>query len=62
MKRPTNLGYIQYRCQECCRQFNERTGTELNYIEYPTEVVMMTLHYYYRFKVSLEDVVELMAM
>lgn len=23
---------------------------------------MMTLHYYYRFKVSLEDVVELMAM
>ena len=62
MKRPTNLGYTQYQCQECCRQFNERTGTELNYIEYPTEVVMMTLHYYYRFKVSLEDVVELMAM
>ena len=26
------------------------------------EVIMLALHYYYRFKVSLDDVVELMAM
>ena len=29
---------------------------------YPTAVAMMVLHYYYRFKVSLHDVVELMLM
>src|SRR6056297_1709308 len=58
----TKLGYKQYRCQCCAKQFNERTGTKLNNIEYPTEVVMMAIHYYYQFKVSLDDVVELMAM
>lgn len=62
MKATTTLGYTQYRCRPCTKQFNERTGTKLNNIEYPTEVVMMAIHYYYRFKVSLDDVVELMAM
>lgn len=58
----TGLGYQQYRCRECNKQFNERTGTKLNFIEYPSEVVMIAVHYYYRFKVSLADVVELMMM
>ena len=62
MNATTVLGYKQYRCQSCAKQYNERTGTKLNNIEYPTEVVMMAIHYYYRFKVSLDDVVELMAM
>ena len=58
----TVLGYQQYRCRNCGIQFNERTGTALNFICYPTEVVMMAVHYYYRFKVNLDDVVELMLM
>ncbi len=58
----TTLGYKQFRCRGCGKQFNDRTGTEFNFIEYPTEVVMIALHYYFRFKVSLNDVVELMAM
>ena len=58
----TALGYAQYRCCTCHRQYNERTGTKLNFIEYPTEVVMIVVHYYFRFKVSLDNVVELMAM
>ncbi|PHQ82241.1 MAG: IS6 family transposase [Coxiella sp. (in: Bacteria)] len=58
----TTLGYLQFRCRQCGKQFNERTGTQFNFIEYPTEVVMIALHYYVRFKVSLDDVVELMAM
>jgi len=62
LKRKTALGYLQYRCGECSKQFNERTETKLNFIEYPTEVVMMSVHYYYRFKVSLDDVVELMEL
>jgi len=62
LNQKTTLGYDQYRCFGCNKQFNERTGTQLNFVEYPTEVVMMAVHYYYRFKVSLDDVVELMVM
>jgi len=62
MSQKTQLGYKQYYCRTCSKQYNERSGTTLNFIEYPTEVVMMAVHYYYRFKVSLDDVVELMLM
>ena len=62
MKQTTALGYEQYICKSCHVQFNERTNTPLNFIEYRTEVVMLALHYYFRCKVSLDDVVELMAM
>ena len=58
----TGLGYQKYRCRDCHRQYNERTGTPFNFIEYPNEVVMLAVFYYYRFKVSLDDVVELMQM
>lgn len=58
----TNLGYHQFCCHVCSKQYNERTGTQLNFIEYPTEVVMLVVYHYYRFKVSLDDVVELMAL
>ncbi len=57
----TQLGYLRYQCRDCGRQFNERTGTPLNFIEYPTEVVMLVVYHYIRFKLSLDDVVELMA-
>ncbi len=60
--RKTLLSYKQYYCRGCGKQYNERTDSKLNFIEYPTEVVMIAVHYYYRFKVSLEDGVELMAM
>ena len=61
-KQKTALGYLQFRCRDCTKQFNERTGTALNYIQYRTEVVMLAIHYYYRFRNSLDDVVTLMAM
>jgi len=62
LSRKTGLGSQQYRCRDCDKQFNDRTGTKLNFLEYPTEVVMIAVHYYYRFKVSFDDVVELMMM
>lgn len=61
-KHKTQLGYKQYRCRHCLKQFNQRTGTPFNFIEYPTEIVMLGVHYYYRFRTSLPDVVELMAL
>ena len=62
MPKKTLLGYEHYRCSNCGRQCNERAGTKLNFIEYPTEGVMIAVNYYYRFKVSIDDVVQLMAM
>ena len=61
-KEKTALGYEQYRCGDCSKQYNERTGTSFNYIQYRTEVVMLAMHYYFRFRNSLDNVVELMAM
>ena len=61
-KTKTVLGYTKYRCRDCEKQSNERTNSPLNFVQYPTEVVMLTVHYYYRFRNSLDDVVELMQM
>jgi transposase-like protein len=62
LKATTQLGYKQYKCNGCSRQFNERTGTDFNYIEWPNEVVMLALYHYYRFKLSLDDVVDLLSL
>jgi putative transposase len=62
LDKKTHLGYQLYHCSSCCKQYNERTGSKLNFIEYMTEIVMLAVYYYYRFKVSLDDVVELMAL
>ena len=61
LNQTTLLNYQQFYFHSCRKQYNERTGTKLNFIEYSTEVVMITVPYYYRFKVSLDDV-ELMAL
>jgi len=61
-KNKNDLGYCQYRCRTCNKQYNERTHTLFNFIQYCTEIVMLTVHYCYRFRTSLDDVVELMKM
>jgi putative transposase len=35
----TELGYSRFRCQRCSREFNERTGTPFNRLQYPSDVV-----------------------
>jgi len=62
LRQKTGLGYKQYRCHDCGKQFNERTGTPYNFLEYPTDVVMLAVFYYYHFKSSLIDVTEHMAL
>ena len=36
----TQLGYRTFQCAACRRQFNERTGTPYNYLEFPTDIVL----------------------
>ena len=55
----TSLGYRTYRCQQCQRTFNERTGTPFNYLEYPTDIVLLVVFYRLRYKLSLRDLAEM---
>jgi len=61
LKEHTSLGYRQWRCYDCKKQFNERTATPFNRISYRTEIVVLVVYHRLRFKLSLDDVVELMA-
>ncbi len=55
----TALGYRTYRCQICQRTFSERTGTPFNYLEYPTDLVLLVALWRLRYKLSLRDLAEL---
>lgn len=55
----TELGYRQFYCRLCCRKYNERTGTAFNFLEYPTDLVMLVVLWRLRYTLSLRDVAEL---
>jgi putative transposase len=39
----TSLGYRTLRCSACRRTFNERTNTPFNFLEYPTDIVLLVV-------------------
>jgi putative transposase len=45
MERPdrTALGYRRFRCRDCGKQFNERSGTLLTRARYPSSVVALVV-------------------
>lgn len=55
----TVLGYRVFRCSACKRCFNERTNTPFNYVEYPTDSVLLVVLWRLRYKLSLRDVTEM---
>jgi putative transposase len=55
----TAVGYRRFRCRDCKRVFNERTGTLFNSLEYPTDVVCLVVFWRYRYKLSLRDLAEM---
>jgi hypothetical protein len=57
--RPTSLGYRAFRCSTCKRIFNERTGTLFNYLEYPTDIILLVVLWRLRYKLSLRDLAEM---
>lgn len=58
LKRTTELGYLVFRCRECNRTFNERSGTTFNFLEVPTDIVFQVLLCRLRYKMSFRDVAE----
>ena len=57
--RHTSLGYRMFHCSACKRTFNERTGTSFNYLEYPTDIVLLVVLWRLRYKLSLRDLAEM---
>ena len=55
----TKLGYMTFFCPHCRRTFNERTGTPFNYLEFPTDIVLLAVLWRLRYKLSLRDVAEM---
>ena len=35
----TARGYRRFRCRECGKQYNERSGSLLNHMQYPPDVI-----------------------
>jgi hypothetical protein len=55
----TELGYRRFRCRRCHREFNERTDTPFNRLQYPSDVVCLVVVWRLRYKLSLRDLAEM---
>jgi putative transposase len=55
----TELGYRRFRCRACQREFNERTRTPFNRLQYPTDGVCLVVLWRFRYKLSLRDLAEM---
>jgi len=55
----TAQGYRRFRCRECGRQFNERSGGILNRAQYPSDVIALVVFWRLRYKLSLRDLPEM---
>ena len=61
MERPerTAQGYRRFRCQDCTKQFNERSSGSLDRTQYPSDVIALVVLWRLRYKLSLRDLVEM---
>ena len=59
LSRKTALGYSVFRCTQCRRLSNERTGTPFNFLEFPTDIVLLVVLWRLRYKLSLRDLAEM---
>src|SRR5262249_49582262 len=55
----TELGYPRFRCRACLREFNDRTGTRFDHLQYPPDVVCLVVLWRVRYKLSLRDLPEM---
>ncbi len=51
----TARGYRQFRCRDCGRQFNERSGGPLNRAQYPSDVIALVVLWRLRYRLTLRD-------
>ena len=59
LNRRTELGYEVFRCGDCGRKSNERTGTPFNYLEFPTDIVFEIVLCRLLYKLSLRNLAQM---
>ena len=59
LNRTTDLGYALFRCRDCGRKSNERSGTPFNFLELPTDIVFEIVLCRLRYKLSLRNLAEM---
>ena len=55
----TARGYRRFRCRECGKQFNERSGGLLNHTQYPSDVIALVVLWRLRYHLTLRDLAEM---
>jgi putative transposase len=55
----TAQGYRRFRCRDCGKQFNERSGTLLNHTQYPSDVIALAVLWRLRYRLTLRDLAEM---
>ncbi|HTE18747.1 MAG TPA: IS6 family transposase [Armatimonadota bacterium] len=55
----TAQGYRRFRCRDCGRQFNERSGGLLNRTQYPSDVIALVVLWRLRYRLTLRDLCEM---
>jgi putative transposase len=58
----TAQGYRPFRCRECGRQFNERSGGVLNRTCLPSDIIAFVVFCRLRYRLTLRDLSEIMAL
>src|SRR4051812_29295013 len=55
----TVRGYRRFRCRECGKQYNERSGGLLNHTHYPSDVIALVVLWRLRYRLTLRDLAEM---
>ena len=55
----TARGYRRFRCRDCGKQYNERSGGLLNHTQYPSDVIALVVLWRLRYRLTLRDLAEM---
>ena len=55
----TAQGYRRFRCRDCGKQYNERSGGLLNHSQYPSDVIALVVLWRLRYRLTLRDLAEM---
>src|SRR3954451_1420457 len=55
----TAQGYRWFRCRDCGKQYNERSGGLLNHAQYPSDVIALVVLWRLRYRLTLRDLAEM---
>ena len=55
----TARGYRRFRCRDCGKRFDERSGGLLNRAQYPSDVIALVVLWRLRYRLTLRDLAEM---